>query len=193
MPAGCSPPKSLSLGTRSQKPNLLVFEFVRSSDKHCTYSQFLIKVPPYNVIFVVVLNTVKPLFTYSVGQKCLYLLRKVFNRDMDFHRLIHINFNWSMTFPKIAKIRQALRLTSIVSSFHLHVKFTCFNFLPQIFGFFSSKHEITTREELSAQHSQRVGSYGQFQSWWTNSPKSPRASMGPLYFDICTPVSVMRT
>jgi hypothetical protein len=38
-----------------------------------------------------------------------------------------------------------------------------FKFLSQIFGFFSSKHEITTREPLSPQHSERVGSYGQFQ------------------------------
>ncbi len=49
-------------------------------------------------------------------------------------------FDWSMTFPKkkknIAKICQALRLTCKVSSFHLHVKFTCSNSLTQIFGFF---------------------------------------------------------
>jgi hypothetical protein len=68
-----------------------------------------------------------------------------------------------------------------------------FNFLTQIFAFFSSKHYITTREELSTQHSQRVGSYGQFQYWWTNSPKSLWNYMGPLYFDIRTPVFVMRT
>jgi hypothetical protein len=104
---------------------------------------------------------------------------------------LHVKwFNWSMTFPKkSAKNCQALRLTW-ASSFQLHINFTCFKFITQIFGLFSSKYKITTREELSLQHSQRVGSYGQFQSWWT---KSPSNSLGPSYFDIHTPVFVMRT
>jgi hypothetical protein len=80
----------------------------------------------------------------------------------------------------VAKIRQALRLKCKVSSFPLHVKFTCFNFLTKIFGLFSSNHWITTREQLSPQHFQRVGSYGQFLSWWTDSPKSPCNSTEPL-------------
>jgi hypothetical protein len=94
---------------------------------------------------------------------------------------------------KIAKTRQALRLTRKVFNFHLHVKFTCFNILTEIFGFFSSNHEITTREGLSPQHSQRVGSYGQFQSCWTNPPKSLCNYMGPLYFNIRTLVFDIRT
>jgi hypothetical protein len=35
---------------------------------------------------------------------------------------------------------QALRLTCKASNFHLHVKFTCLNFLTEICGLFSSKH-----------------------------------------------------
>ncbi len=49
------------------------------------------------------------------------------------------------------------------------------------------------QEELSLQRSQRVESHGQCKSCWTDSPKSPCNSMGPLYFDICTPVFNIRT
>jgi hypothetical protein len=102
-------------------------------------------------------------------------------------------FNWLMTFPQNCKNSSSPRLTCKVSRFHLHVKFTRFNFLTHIFGIFSYKHKITTKEELSPQHSQRVGSYEQFQARWTDSPKSSCNSMGPLYIDISTPVFVMRT
>ncbi len=93
-------------------------------------------------------STVKPLFTYSIGQKWLYVLQKVLNMRYGFP----YTYMWSGLIgqwpsQKIAKICQVLRLTHKVSNFqHLHVKFTCFIFLTEIFGFFSSKHQITTRK-----------------------------------------------
>ncbi len=60
---------------------------------------------------------------------------------MDLHRLTCELVYLANEFSKnIAKICQALRLTYKVSSFQLDVKFTCFNFLAQIFAFFSAKH-----------------------------------------------------
>ncbi len=65
---------------------------------------------------------------------CLLYCEKYLNRDMDIHRLICEVVLLVNDLP----ICQALRLTRKVSSFHFHVKFTCFNFLTEISGFFSS-------------------------------------------------------
>ncbi len=126
------------------------------------------------------------LCTQLVENGCTHC-KKYLNQDMDFH-ILTCEVVWLVNdLPKkIGKICQALRLKCKVSSFHLHVKFTCFKFLTQIFGFLYSKHQITTREELSPQYSQRVGSYRQIQSWWTDSLKSPCSSIcSTLYFNIC--------
>jgi hypothetical protein len=132
--------------------------------------------------------------TQLVKNGCTYCKKYEIWISMD----LHVKwFNWSMSFPKklqnLVKPLDLLHVNFPVCSFHLHVKFTYFNFLTQIFGFFSSKDWNTTTEELSPQHSKRVGSYRQFQSRWTNSPKSPCNSMGPAYFDVGTPVFVMHT
>ncbi len=60
---------------------------------------------------------------------------------MDFHTLTcEVVQLVNDLLKKIAKICQALRLTCKLSNFHLLVKFTCFNFITEIFGFFSSKY-----------------------------------------------------
>ncbi len=100
------------------------------------------------------------------------------------------------------KICQALRLTCKVSNrseFNFYKRTIIFYFTPTCKVYlcqFSHRNLWIlffqtlnyNQEELSPQHFQRVGNYGQYQSCWTNSPKSPCNSMGPSYFDIRTPV-----
>ncbi len=59
--------------------------------------------------------TVEPLFTYLIGQKWLYLLKKVLKLRYGFPDLRVKWFNWSMTFPK--------KLREFVKPLDLHVKF----------------------------------------------------------------------
>jgi hypothetical protein len=132
---------------------------------------------------------------YWIGQKWCCLLQKVIKLRYGFPWMTYMWSGLIGQWPsqKFAKICQALRLTCKVSSFHLHVKFTCFNFLTQISW-------ILFFQTLN--HNQgRVITPAFPKSWklWTISslmnrfPKSPCKYVGPLYFDICTPVFVMRT
>ncbi len=121
--------------------------------------------------------------TQLVKNGCTYC-EKYLNQDMNFHVKCYI---WSMTFTK--------KLQKFVKPLDVHVKFPIPTYMWSLHvSIFSQKYldsflqtlNHNHQEELSLQHTQRVGSYGQFQPWWTDSPKSPCNSMGPWYFDIRT-------
>ncbi len=121
--------------------------------------------------------------------------------EVDGIHFFSLNRGWACWLPLVS-MPDSKRKVKKIAKLELQCKVQCilqkimiflFNVLTQIFGLFSSKHYITTREELSPQHSQRVGSSRQFQSWWTNSIKPPFISMGTSYFDASTPVFIMHT
>ncbi len=63
-------------------------------------------------IFECILCTVVPLFTYSIGKIMVVLVVKSTQIEIWISIDLHVKwFNWPMTFPKNAKLRQALRLT----------------------------------------------------------------------------------
>ncbi len=67
---------------------------------------------------------------------------------------LHLKFVIQLVDDLPKEFQKCAKLLDLHVKFPLIVKFTRFNFLTQIFG--KKKHEITTREDLSPQHCQRV-------------------------------------